>query len=145
MVPNLIKNIESDIISSLRLNYNLKLIEASFSKGYISKYILLDRTKNIHSYYELGTLDKNKIISRLFTNKKIDNVFVELSKIQYSTLDRPSFLILRDRGGVLHIIDIADIRILLLENKYSFQSLCNQMVPILDVIIKIKDELKWMI
>ena len=142
MMTKSINRIEKSIITSLHLNYNLKLIEASFSEGYISKYILLDRTRNIHSYYELAEIVDDDLINRLFINHKIENVFLELSRIQYSTLDRPSFLIIRNKVGVLQIINIADVRRLFLKNKFSFNSVSNLMIPIIDIIVKIHDELK---
>ena len=142
MKSSLIKNIECDIIDSLKLNYDLKLTNASFSKGFIPKYILLDRTRNIHSYFELGLLKNNKVLNRLITDDDFDSVLLELSKIQYSTLDRPLFLLFKDETGSLSIVDIADVRKLFFEQNFSFKSLCNQMYPIIDVVIKIKNELK---
>jgi hypothetical protein len=95
------KLIESDLntIALIKKQYKLNIELASFQKGFIPNYILLDKTRNIHSYIVVADYD-NSTIGGYYFNKDIDfnSILIELLKIQYSTLDRPLFLILNSKN-----------------------------------------------
>ena len=76
-----IKEIES--AKNFYNQFKMKLEVACFSNGYIPKYIILDRTRNIHSYLVFIYLSKGKFSCRYFSPKSnpLDDI-LEILKIQ---------------------------------------------------------------
>jgi hypothetical protein len=109
-------NYSIDLITKIYTKYKIKVEEACFSTGFIPKYIILDKTRNIHSYITFIQIEKSKISGDLFEFSK-DFLFplVEYVKIQYSQLDRPLFFLFLDNSGEIAGIDASDIRMQLLE------------------------------
>jgi hypothetical protein len=106
-----------DLITKIYTKYKIKIEEACFSKGFIPKHIILDRTRNIHSYVTFVQFEKNRISGDLFEySKDFLLPLVEYVKIQYSQLDRPLFFIFLDDSGEVSSIDACEIRIHLLEH-----------------------------
>lgn len=136
---------ESIVIDELKSNYKLKIEEACFSTDWIPKHILLDRTRNIHSYFIFATFYKNIYKGRYFNNdNNFENDIIELIKTQYSKLDRPLFLIIQDENYHLLGIEASTIREFILENK-QIQTIknfiSNNAIGLLEIISQIKLEL----
>lgn len=146
-MPNFIilkmKELEQ-IILYLKSELKLKIESANFAQGYIPRDILLDRTRNIHSY----------IIPCLFKNEKIDSIYwsdtnfidsiIALLRVQYSQLDRPLFFIIK-KDNDYKIIEGNIIREYILENSISktdlLQFILSTSNNLSDIIYKIKNEL----
>lgn len=132
------------IILYLKSELKLKIESANFAQGYIPRDILLDRTRNIHSY----------IIPCLFKNEKIDSIYwsdtnfidsiIALLRVQYSQLDRPLFFIIK-KDNDYKIIEGNIIREYILENSISktdlLQFILSTSNNLSDIIYKIKNEL----
>lgn len=135
--------IELDILQTLKGKYKFKIENACFSKGWIPNYILLDRTRNIHSYIIICAQIDGTLISRNFLDKeKFENNFLALSQIQYSQLNRPLFIIFKDTfSSSLKAIEVSDIKNLFLNGKFSISNL-NKLAVDFDLISQfIKQEL----
>ena len=90
------KLIETDLntIALIKNKYKLNIEISSFQKGFIPNYILLDKTRNIHSYIIVADYNNSTIGGNHYNKDIVFNyILIELLKIQYSTLDRPLFLI----------------------------------------------------
>lgn len=106
-----------DLITKIYTKYKVKIEEACFSNGYIPKHIILDKTRNIHSYLTFIKVEKSRISGEVFELTKDFLIpIIEYVKIQYSQLDRPLFFIFLDEFGEISGVDASDIRIQLLEN-----------------------------
>lgn len=136
---------EDLVINKLKSNYKLKIEEACFSTEWIPKHILLDRTRNIHSYFVFATCNDNEYEGRYFTHDNyFENQITELIKTQYSRLDRPLFFIIKDENDNLLSIEGSFIREFILEKKKN-QTIKNfissEVVSFNEIINKIKKEL----
>ncbi|NMH24923.1 hypothetical protein [Flavobacterium solisilvae] len=136
---------EDLVLNKLKSNYKLKIEEACFSTEWIPKHILLDRTRNIHSYFVFATNNENEYEGRYFTNKnQFENQVMELIKTQYSSLDRPLFFVFMDKNDNLLSIEGSLIREFILEKKKSQtikNFISNEVVSFNEIINKIKKEL----
>lgn len=111
---------EKKAIDILKKQYGLKIETACFATDWIPKYLILDRTRNIHSYIVFFFEDNEKIISRYSSyNTSFINILRRLSEVQYSQLDRPLFLFYFDKYFKLRTTEIEIIKQSLFENKIS--------------------------
>lgn len=138
-----IENFETFVHFLLKKKYRLNLEPVSFPNCKIPKYILLDRTRNIHSYF-LFCRNKNNVLES--TNWNTANITIRLTQIvqtQYSELDRPLFLVIQDKDLSLKIIEGNTIREKLLENgsDHLENFLLTESEPLNDILIKISKEL----
>lgn len=108
---NFISEKEIRAIGILKKQYGINIENACFAKGWIPKYIILDKTRNIHSYAVFLFESKGKF-SSMYSNKSIQliEIFSKLSKIQFSELDRPLFLFLFDENFKLKVSEIELIK-----------------------------------
>jgi len=137
------ENFESSISSLLRKQYHMNLESVSFPNYRIPKYILLDRTRNIHSYFLFCRNESNVLKS---TNWHTDNMANDLTQIvqtQYSELDRPLFIVIQDKDASLRIIEGNTIREKLLANGTADLSefLLSESDKLQDVLMTISKEL----
>jgi hypothetical protein len=136
---------ENLVINKLKSNYKLKIEEACFSTEWIPKHILLDKTRNIHSYFVFATYNDNEYKGRYFTDDNyFENQITELIKTQYSSLDRPLFLIIKDENDNLLSIEGSFIREFILEKKKNQKIknfISSEVVSFDEIINKIKKEL----
>jgi hypothetical protein len=136
---------ELDYVYAIKNKYRLNIELASFAKGNIPKYILLDKTRNIHSYLVFASIVNNHIVGDYFGNGgDFKNFILELLRLQYSTLDRPVFLIV-DVESEMKIIECNVIREFLINEPNllkGINGLISDELDILDdVISRIKAEL----
>lgn len=108
---------EAEMCSSLRKKYRLNIAKASFSTNSIPNYILLDSTRNIHSYLEFCQKDGNNLVSAHWGLQDQLKGVLSVVRTQYSQLDRPLFFIFPDEKGTLYIIESSDVREHLLEDR----------------------------
>ncbi len=119
---------EFNIINYFKIHYKINIEEANFSKGWIPKYILLDRTRNIHSYAVF--------VNSIEISKE---ELIEYSKIRYSSLDRPLFIFHYKHDETLSFFEINDFKNnVFSEKKYESINLWNDFNS---VASKIKAEL----
>jgi hypothetical protein len=116
-----IKNVEQKIIFTLKKRFKLKIEEACFASGSIPKLIILDRTRNIHSYLIICKKDKNNLFSSQFLHgSNLEKNLIEITRIQYSALDRPLFLIYKNESDKsIKAIEVSEIKELFLQDKFS--------------------------
>ena len=136
---------EQYLVSKLQSEYKLKIEEACFSSGWIPKHILLDKTRNIHSYIVFLSISKGNFSGRYFSNENdfCLNVF-NIIKTQYSNLDRPLFFIIQDEVGGITCIEGNEIRDHILENNDILnlsQIIKRDAFEFKDIVSKIKKEL----
>ena len=108
---------EAEMCSSLRKKYRLNIEKASFSTNSIPNYILLDSTRNIHSYLEFCQKEGNSLVSAHWGLQDQLKGVLSVVRTQYSQLDRPLFFIFPDEKGTLYIIESTDVREHLLEDR----------------------------
>ena len=108
---------EADMCSSLRKKYRLNIEKASFSTNSIPNYILLDSTRNIHSYLEFCQKSGDNLISAHWSLKDQLKGVLSVVRTQYSQLDRPLFFIFPDEKGTLYTIESSDVREHLLKDR----------------------------
>lgn len=108
---------EKKTIELLKKQFRLNIEEACFSSGVMPKYILLDRTRNIHSYFVYLYHDNGAIYSlRSGRNSNFKDTLIHIIRKQYSELDRPVFFIIQDSEGQTKVMEGGEIREHLLEN-----------------------------
>ena len=134
---------EQSLSDLLKKQYRLNIELACFSSGYIPKYVLLDRTRNIHSYIVFCRKEKNDIISSFWEQGKLINGLVDMLKAQFSKLDRPLFFIIQENEKVLKVIEGNYIREeLLRKSNINIENfLLSESVNFQDIILNIKSEL----
>jgi hypothetical protein len=114
---NNLNNINSNLIQEIRNQYKINIEVASFANGFIPKHIILDRTRNIHSYLTFIKITSNKIFGEYFSHiTDFLTPLLELIRTQYSQLDRPLFFLYVNDMGDIQGIESNQIRIHLLEN-----------------------------
>ena len=131
----------SKIISQIKNDYKLTLHEACFSKGHIPRFIILDRTRNIHSYidfYDYPNLNLRG--EKLKSNDEIREKLIKLCQIQYSTLDRPFFLHV-DNHKDSYLIDVSDLRSTALSGKLDPMKIRDLRINKRELFQRIKKEL----
>ena len=123
------------LVKHFKSKYKLNIEKACFAKGWIPKYIILDRTRNIHSYCVFIFQD-----DFTFTNDFIYNDLIEFYKIKYSSLDRPLFVFLISADFKIKFFEIEEFKNLLITNKIDNQSLNNLWVDFDKISSLIKAE-----
>lgn len=109
---------EEKVINSLYQKYKLTVEEACFAKGWIPKHIILDRTRNIHSYIVFADYSNKVFKGRYFQSiSSFQEDVIELVKIQYSKLDRPLFILYKHEDGAIYCIESNEIREHILNNR----------------------------
>lgn len=108
------------LIKHFKSKYKLNIEKACFSKGWIPKYIILDRTRNIHSYCVFIFQD-----DFTFTNDFINKDLIEFSKIRYSSLDRPLFIFLISKNLNIKFFEIEEFKNLIEQQKLNKLNLNN--------------------
>lgn len=73
--------------------FGFKIEEANFSKGFIPKHIILDRTRNIHSYIVFCDICEGKSSSIYWDNNSSKEGVISIVQTQYSQLNRPLFFV----------------------------------------------------
>lgn len=124
------------LIKHFKSKYQLNIEQACFSKGWIPNYIILDRTRNIHSYCVFIFQD-----DFTFTNDFINKDLIEFSKIRYSTLDRPLFIFLISKELNIKFFEIEEFKNLLEEKKINKLNLNNLWIDFDSMSSAIKSEL----
>lgn len=134
---------EEKILAKLRKDYRLKTEDANFAKGLIPVKILLDGTRNIHSYLVLCEKKENFLESSYWNKEDFDTNIKSMLSLQYSDLDRPLFFIYFENNKLM-LIEGNDIRETILENPNLdiFEYMVNNSYKLSDVIFKIIKELK---
>lgn len=107
------ENIECQSLYKL---YRFHIEDANFSKGFIPKKILLDKTRNIHSYIVFCKIENGSLLSEYWSYDNFTISFKSLLATQYSDLDRPLFFLYRDESNTLKSIEGAEIRLAILDN-----------------------------
>lgn len=136
--------INSNLIEEIRNQYKINIERASFANGFIPRHIVLDRTRNIHSYLTFIKITSNKIIGEYFTQiNDFITPLLELIRIQYSQLDRPLFFLYVNDMGDIRGIESNQIRLYLLENgsKDIILFITNNSIPGPNLFKQIKSEL----
>ena len=127
---------------TLCAKYRLNIEDANFAKGFIPKKILLDRTRNIHSYLVICKWFDDFLWSNYWGKDSFTASIKSMLAVQYSELDRPLFFIFNNENKC-RIIEGNELREAILENpkidinQYILCNACN----LFDVIVKIKKEL----
>jgi hypothetical protein len=124
------------LIQHFKSKYQLNIEQACFSKGWIPNYIILDRTRNIHSYCVFIFQD-----DFTFTNDFINKDLIEFSKIRYSNLDRPLFIFLISKELNIKFFEIEEFKNLLEEKKINKLNLNNLWIDFDSMSFAIKSEL----
>jgi len=128
-------NFELDLLNQVKRKHKIKIEKACFSKGWIPQYIILDKTRNIHSYCVF-------IYNDFFNNStKFIDAIIEYYKVHYSQLDRPIFIFSISKDKDLLFLDIREIRNLMIKNKLNFFNVKNLFIKFDYVAPKIKAEL----
>lgn len=132
------------IILYLKSELKLKIESANFAQGYIPRDILLDRTRNIHSYIIPCLFNNEKVDSNYWSDTNFIDSIIALLRIQYSQLDRPLFFIIK-KDNDYKIIEGNIIREYILANSVSqtdlLQFILSTSNNLSDMIYKIKSEL----
>lgn len=132
------------IILYLKSELKLKIESANFAQGYIPRDILLDRTRNIHSYIIPCLFNNEKVDSNYWSDTNFIDSLIALLRIQYSQLDRPLFFIIK-KDNDYKIIEGNIIREYILANSVSqtdlLQFILSTSNNLSDIIYKIKSEL----
>ena len=132
-------------ISYLQNAFRLKIERASFACGRIPRYVLLDKTRNIHSYIIPCELRDGVVIADIDGEYHLSSIIAALLQIQYSQLDRPLFFIINEHNNTLSTIEGNEIKEMLLEQVDSNVDINTYILKyaydIKDVIYKIRGEL----
>ena len=138
-----VEKFEVSISALLKKEYRLKLEPVSFPNHTIPRFILLDRTRNIHSYFAFCRNKNNMLESSHWNANEMVVGLTKLIQTQHSELDRPLFIVIQNKGSSLKIIEGNRIRERLLE--YGSAGLESYLLTdsdsLSDVLIKIKEEL----
>lgn len=139
------KNIttKNDILSILKDKYKFNIEKACFAKGAIPKLILLDRTRNIHSYIILCKKTEDNLISEDFLHgDDLEKNLVEITKIQFSELDRPLFIVFKNKTlKNIGVIEVSEVKELILRGEFSIKNLFDLTMSFDQVSTFVKQEL----
>lgn len=136
MLEKTLINRDLKLIKYFKSKYKLNIEKACFSKGWIPNYIILDRTRNIHSYCVFIFQE-----DFTFTNDFVNNDLIEFSKIRYSSLDRPLFVFLISKNLKIKFFEIEEFKNLLEQQKLNKANLNNLWVDFDSMSSVIKAEL----
>lgn len=134
---------EQAFFEALKRKYKLRIEEANFAGENIPKYLLLDSTRNIHSYLILCCEHQGMLLSNYWDGINAKKQIVKLLRIQYSQLDRPLFFFLKLEGGETRIIESEVMRYELLQSPDCdiMEFMMDMSEPMSGVLSKIKNEL----
>jgi hypothetical protein len=127
---------------TLSTKYKLNIEDANFAKGFIPRKIILDRTRNIHSYLVICKCVDDFLWSNYWEKDTFTASIKSMLAVQYSELDRPLFFIFSIENRC-RIIEGNELREAILDdpkidiNQYILSNAYN----LFDMIIKIKKEL----
>lgn len=128
-------------ISGIQNDYKIKLHEACFSKGEIPRFIILDRTRNIHSYMDFYDYPSQTLRGEtLKSGDEIKEKLIKFCQIQYSTLDRPFFLHVQNHNDS-YLIDVSDLRITALNGELDHTRIGDLRIDKDKLFPRIKNEL----
>lgn len=108
---------EAEMCSAIKSKYKLHIERSCFSTGSMPNYLLLDSTRNIHSYIEFCSVNGDYIESAHFGAKNLLRGVLDVLRTQFSQLDRPLFFIFKDKVGNYQAIESTPIREHLLEHR----------------------------
>lgn len=109
--------IEAELCSELKSKYRLNIEKACFAQNYIPNYILLDSTRNIHSYIEFCILESGHLYSIHWSKGDMLKGLVRVLQVQTSQLDRPLFFIYKDETETYKVIESNLIKEQILEGE----------------------------
>lgn len=112
-----IENFENSMRTFIKKQYRWNLESISFPNKQIPKFILLDKTRNIHSYFVFCRNKHNLLESTNWQTNNMPTSLTQIIKTQFSELDRPLFLVIQDEDASLRIIEGNIIREKLLNDK----------------------------
>lgn len=127
---------------SLAQKFKLHFEDAIFAKGLIPKKVLLDNTRNIHSYWVFCKYSDGTLISNYWQENSFVDSLKSLLSVQYSELDRPLFFIF-NLDNKYKIIEGNEIREEILANPnldLTDYILCNA-YDLIDTLLIIKKQL----
>ena len=101
---------EDKLSNKLKESYRLRMDLANFATGFIPQDILLDRTRNIHSYMLFCEIIDGKIYSSYWNQNNMKDVILNFLRTQYSSLDRPLFFVMQNDDQSWFIIESNIIR-----------------------------------
>ena len=135
---------ENNYVARLKKLYRFHIEEANFATDGIPKHILLDHTRNIHSYLIFCKKSGDAILSSYWNHETFSGMLGKFIKFQFSTLDRPLFLIIEDDDGVSNVVEGNVIREYMsgshkLDELSKF--ILNGMDRLPEVVLKISNEL----
>lgn len=138
-----IENFEHSISSFIKKRYHWNLEPISFPNKRIPNYILLDRTRNIHSYFVFCRNSHSLLESKNWEANNMPIALTQIIQTQFSELDRPLFFVIQDEDSSLKIIEGNIIREKLLNGKSNdlVSFLLSKADHLHDVAIKISREL----
>ena len=108
---------EAEMCAALKAKYKLHIEKSCFSTGAIPNYLLLDSTRNIHSYIEFCDVVDGVFESAHIDVKSPNKGVIDIVRTQYSQLDRPLFFIYKDEKGIFRVIESTPIREHLLDER----------------------------
>lgn len=134
---------ENRLSQKLKDSYKLRMDIANFATSFIPRDILLDRTRNIHSYMLFCEVKKGKIYSSYWDQNSMKNIILNFLRTQYSSLDRPLFFVMQNEDQSIHIIESTIVREELLNNPSTDLNsfMINKALEIFNVLPKIYREL----
>ena len=123
--------------------YRLHFEDANFAKGYIPRKILLDSTRNIHSYFVFCKYEDGGISSAYWQKDNLKASVKSMLSLQYSDLDRPLFIVIHDESNRYKTIEGNEIREALLEcpSLDMTQYILNNSYDFFDLLVQIRKEL----
>ncbi len=129
--------------STLSKKYRLHFEDAVFAQGIMPRKILLDGTRNIHSYFVFCKYENEKISSAYWNKKNFSKIIKKILALQYSDLDRPLFFVFCDDEKNYKSIEGGELREALLDkpNMDINNYIINNSYPLVNLICNIKKEL----
>lgn len=134
---------ENTECSALSKKYRLHFEDAVFAQGLIPRKLLLDGTRNIHSYFVFCKYENENIYSAYWSNNNFKRNIKRILALQYSDLDRPLFFVYRDKDNKYKTIEGGEIREALLDKPAMDVTsyIISNSYPLIDLICNIKKEL----
>lgn len=109
--------IEADLCAEIKSKYRLNIEKACFAQNYIPNYILLDSTRNIHSYIEFCVLEDGHLHSIHWSKEDLLTGLIKVLQVQTSQLDRPLFFIYKDETETYKVIESDFVKERILEGE----------------------------
>lgn len=130
------------IREELSEKFRLKLDTVSFPNPYLPYHILLDRTRNIHSYFLLSRYTKGGFQYEESNEPFLDYLIGSL-RAQLSEMDRPFFILIQKAASKYDVIEGNEVREFILENGCGNleKFLLKESIPLSDILPLIRKEL----